>query len=117
VDIFGGSSSDQDPRQAGASPHRLERRLAALGITTVAQLAAAEPVIIRDWFNVVVMRAVLELQGIPCIPFEQERIGKEQPTFSRSFSQPVTSREGMRQVLSVYVQQGAGQGREAPPGR
>ena len=87
--------------------HRLERRLAALGITTVAQLAAAEPVMIRDRFNVVVMRTVLELNGTPCIPFEPERLGKEQLIFSRSFSEPVTSREGMRQVLSIYAQQGA----------
>jgi DNA polymerase V len=86
---------------------RLERRLAAQGITTVAQLRAADPVAIRARFNVVVMRTVLELAGTPAITLEEERVGKEQLIFSRSFSEPVTTREGMRQVLSVYGQQAA----------
>lgn len=86
---------------------RLQRRLSALGILTVADLAAADPVAIRDRFNVVVMRTVLELQGTPCIPFKEAREGKEQLIVSRSFSAPVTTRDGMRQVLSVYAQQGA----------
>ena len=86
---------------------RLEKRLAALRIHTIADLAAADPAMIRDRFNVVVMRTVLELQGTPCIPFEEVREGKEQLIFSRSFSAPVTTKAEMRQVLSVYAQQGA----------
>ncbi|MEA5456796.1 Y-family DNA polymerase [Sinomonas sp. JGH33] len=86
---------------------RLERRLNALGIFSIADLAAADPVMIRDRFNVVVMRTVLELQGTPCIPFEEAREGKEQLIVSRSFSTPVTTRAEMRQVLSVYAQQSA----------
>ncbi|WP_415853498.1 Y-family DNA polymerase [Sinomonas sp. G460-2] len=86
---------------------RLEKRLAALAIFSIADLAAADPVMIRDRFNVVVMRTVLELKGTPCIPFEEVREGKEQLIFSRSFSSPVTTRAEMRQVLSVYAQQGA----------
>ncbi len=42
---------------------RLERRLAGIGITTIADLAAADPVLIRKAFNVVVMRTALELRG------------------------------------------------------
>ena len=86
---------------------RLEKRLAALGILSIADLAAADPVMIRDRFNVVVMRTVLELKGVPCIPFEEARQGKEQLIFSRSFSAPVTTRTEMRQVLTAYAQQGA----------
>jgi nucleotidyltransferase/DNA polymerase involved in DNA repair len=86
---------------------RLEKRLASLGILSIADLAAADPVMIRDRFNVVVMRTVLELKGTPCIPFEEVREGKEQLIFSRSFSAAVTTRAEMRQVLAVYAEQGA----------
>ena len=85
---------------------RLERRLAALGITTIADLAAADPVMIRKAFNVVVMRTALELRGVACIPAEEDRTGKkDQLIVSRSFSEKITTRDGMRQPLSVYAQQ------------
>ena len=84
---------------------RLTKRLNALGIHSILDLARADPVMIRDRFSVVMMRTVLELQGTPCIPLEEERIGRDQLIFSRSFSTPLTSAAGFRQVLSVYGQQ------------
>ncbi len=51
------------------------------------------------------MRTVLELRSIPCIPMEEERVIKNQLIFSRSFSDPVTDRVGMEQVMGIYVQQ------------
>ncbi len=62
------------------------------------------PVALRDKFSIVMMRTVLELQGTPCIPMEEERIGRDQLIFSRSFSTPITSAAELRQVLSVYGQ-------------
>ncbi|HEY3574778.1 MAG TPA: Y-family DNA polymerase [Arthrobacter sp.] len=84
---------------------RLTKRLNAIGIHTIADLTSADPVAIRDRFSVVMMRTVLELQGTPCIPMEEERIGRDQLIFSRSFATPVTTTAGLRQVLSVYGQQ------------
>lgn len=85
---------------------RLERRLAGIGIQTIADLAAADPVMIRKTFNVVVMRTALELRGVPCIPAEEDRTGKkDQLIVSRSFSEKITTRDGMRQALSIYAQQ------------
>ncbi|WP_411375124.1 Y-family DNA polymerase [Arthrobacter sp. MPF02] len=84
---------------------RLTRRLNVLGIFTVLDLVNADPVVIRDKFSVVMMRTVLELRGTPCIPMEEERIGQDQLIFSRSFSTPVTTVEGLRQVLGIYGQQ------------
>jgi DNA polymerase V len=86
---------------------RLTRRLNVLGIFTIADLYRADPVLIRDRFNVVVMRTVLELQGTPAIPMEEERIGRDQLIFSRSFATPITTAAGIRQVMSVYSQQAA----------
>jgi DNA polymerase V len=84
---------------------RLTKRLNGLGIHTVLDLARADPVRIRDRFSVVLMRTVLELQGPPCIPLEEERTGRDQLIFSRSFSTPMTTAAGLRQVFGVYAQQ------------
>jgi DNA polymerase V len=84
---------------------RLSKRLNVMGIFTVLDLVRADPVVIRDKFSVVVMRTVLELRGTPCIPMEEERIGRDQLIFSRSFAKPVTTAAGLRQVLSIYGQQ------------
>lgn len=87
---------------------RLQRRLATLGIETIADLAAADPVFIRKNFNVVVMRTALELRGVACIPAEEDRTGKkEQLIVSRSFSEKITTVDKMRQALSIYAQQAA----------
>lgn len=86
---------------------RIGKRLNALGIHTVADLKAADPVMIRSRFSVVLQRTVLELNGTPCIPMETERADKQTMIFSRSFAEPVTSLEGMRQVMSVYAQKAA----------
>lgn len=84
---------------------RLTKRLAGIGIYSILDLARADPVMIRDRFSVVMMRTVLELQGQPCIPMEEEKIGRDQLIFSRSFSTPVTNQADMRQVMSMYAQQ------------
>lgn len=84
---------------------RLAKRLSGLGIWTAQDLREANEILIRDKFSIVQMRTVLELRGIPCIPLETEREVKGQLIFSRSFSEPVTSREDMEQVLGIYAQQ------------
>ena len=76
-----------------------------MGIFSILDLARADPVKIRDRFSVVVIRTVLELQGTPCIAMEEERIGRDQLIFSRSFAKPITTAHDLRQVLSVYGQQ------------
>lgn len=83
---------------------RLTKRLYAMGINSILDLSRADPVAIRDKFSIVMMRTVLELQGTPCIPMEEERIGRDQLIFSRSFSKPITTAVDLRQVLSVYAQ-------------
>jgi len=83
---------------------RLTKRLNAMGIFSILDLVRADPIALRDKFSIVMMRTVLELQGTPCIPMEEERIGRDQLIFSRSFSTPITTAAGMRQVLSVYGQ-------------
>ena len=91
----------------GGIAGRLSKRLARFGIHSIADLITADPVTIRDRFNVVLMRTVLELQGTRALQLETERVLKDQLIYSRSFSAPVTAEKGLRQVLSIYAQQGA----------
>ncbi len=86
---------------------RLARRFAARGVLSSLDLKTMRPEEVRRQFSVVVMRTVLELNGIPCIELEESRKDREQLIFSRSFAQPVTDPPRMEQVMSVYTQQAA----------
>ena len=83
-------------------------RLAALNIHTALDLRNADPALIRKKFSVVLQRTVYELRGIDCLPLEPPATVKEQLMFSRSFAIPVTTRQAMERVLSVYSQKAAG---------
>src|SRR5699024_2096156 len=83
---------------------RVTKRLNAMGIFTVADFRAADPVQIRNKFSIVQMRTLLELRGTPCIPLDEAREIKDQLIYSRSFAEAVTTRDGMDQVLNIYAQ-------------
>lgn len=96
---------------------RTTKKLNAMGVMTVKDLQETDPVTIREKFSIVQMRTVLELQGTPCIPMVHEEDPRQQLIFSRSFSQPVTTKDEMEQVLGIYAQRASGRlhrhGREA----
>lgn len=83
------------------------KKLAGMGITSIAHLTDADASVIRKRFSIVLMRTVLELNGIRAIELETERKVKDQLIFSRSFSTPVETEAVMRQVLSIYAQKAA----------
>jgi DNA polymerase V len=70
---------------------RLGKKLNAVGIFTIADLKATDPVVMRKKFSVLMQRTIMELNEIPCIPLETEIADKKQLIFSRSFSKPVTT--------------------------
>ncbi|TQL74379.1 DNA polymerase V [Enteractinococcus coprophilus] len=86
---------------------RMVKRLNARGIMSIKDFRDADEFRIREKFSIVQMRTLLELRGIPCIPMEQEREMKDQLLFSRSFSEPITDRERMEQVMAIYAQRAA----------
>lgn len=86
---------------------RMVKRLNAMGIMTVREFRDADQFRIRDKFSIVQMRTLLELRGTPCIPMEEERELKDQLLYSRSFSEPITDREQMEQVMAIYAQRAA----------
>lgn len=86
---------------------RLGKRLNGMGIFTIADLKAADPVAMRKRFSVLMQRTILELNEVPCIPLETEIASKQQLIFSRSFSKPVTTTARMHEVMAIYAQQAA----------
>src|SRR5699024_4499092 len=87
----------------GVGP-RVTKRLHAMGILTVRDFRAADPVQIRNKFSIGPMLTLVDPTGTQCIPLEEERFTKHQLIYSRSFAEPVTDRDGMEQVLSIYAQ-------------
>ena len=86
---------------------RLAARMAALGITTPLQLRDANPRFIRERFNVVTERMVLELQGVPCLALEHGRPDNKTIMASRSFGRTVELRREMEEALTFHTSRAA----------
>src|SRR5690625_12221 len=87
--------------------HRVAKRLNGMGIVSIKDFRDTDELRIRDKFSIVQMRTLLELRGTSCIPAAEEREMKDQLIFSRSFSEPITDREQMEQVVAMYAQRAA----------
>ena len=81
---------------------RLALRLAQKNIMTVYDLACANPKRMRRELNVNIERIVEELNGLPCIPFEEQPPAKKQIVSSRSFGEKLTELAPIEQALSTY---------------
>jgi DNA polymerase V len=86
---------------------RIAARLNQLGIATVWDLANQPVDRIRDQFNVVVARTVMELNGIPCLELEEIVPDKQQIVSSRSFSHRLTEYRELSQALSEFCSRAA----------
>ncbi|KMO39371.1 Y-family DNA polymerase [Methylobacterium aquaticum] len=86
---------------------RLAPKLAALGISTPLELRAADPVMIRQRFNVVVQRTVLELRGIPCLDLERDSPDSKTICSARSFGRAVEGFDELAEALTTYVSRSA----------
>ena len=86
---------------------RLVPKLADLGITTPLQLRAADPAMIRQRFNVVLHRTVLELRGIPCLDLDRDTPDSRTICTSRSFGRAVEGFDDLAEALTAYVSRAA----------
>ncbi len=82
---------------------RLEKQLQAYGIRNAGDLAQCESFDIKKKFNVIMAQTVLELQGIPAVPFEEFNGSVKQIAFSRSFCKPTTSADHIRESVLHYT--------------
>lgn len=91
---------------------RIGKKLEAMGIKNVLQLADADIRFIRKHFNVVLERTVRELRGEPCLELEEFAPAKQELVCSRSFGEKITDYEAMRQAICSYAARAAEKLRE-----
>ncbi|WP_407284311.1 Y-family DNA polymerase [Raoultella ornithinolytica] len=86
---------------------RISKKLEAMGIKTVLQLADTDIRFIRKHFNVVLERTVRELRGDPCLGLEEFAPVKQEIVCSRSFGGRITEYHEMRQAICSYASRAA----------
>jgi len=91
---------------------RIKKRLQAMGINTVLELANCNTNLIRKNFNVVLERTVRELNGEPCIELEEVPPIKQQIVCSKSFGQRITELEDLQHAVVMYATRAAEKLRE-----
>ena len=86
---------------------RISKKLEAMGIKTVLDLADTDIHFIRKHFNVVLERTVRELRGEPCLELEEFAPVKQEIVCSRSFGERITDYDAMRQAICSYASRAA----------
>ncbi|WP_410734370.1 Y-family DNA polymerase [Citrobacter freundii] len=86
---------------------RISKKLGAMGIKTVLDLADTDIRFIRKHFNVVLERTVRELRGEPCLELEEFAPVKQEIVCSRSFGERITDYDAMRQAICSYASRAA----------
>jgi DNA polymerase V len=86
---------------------RFAARLNQLGIHTVWDLASQPVDRIREQFNVIIARTVMELNGIPCLDLEEIAPDKQQIVCSRSFSRRLTEYRELAEALAEFSSRAA----------
>jgi len=86
----------------GVGP-RIAAQLRAQGITTAQDLAVMSPAAARAMRSVVLEKTVRELNGTPCIEFEDEPPAKQQIACTRSFGQPITELHELQEAITEFA--------------
>lgn len=86
---------------------RISKKLEAMGIKTVLDLADTDIRFIRKHFNVVLERTVRELRSEPCLELEEFAPVKQEIVCSRSFGERITDYDAMRQAICSYASRAA----------
>lgn len=82
---------------------RISAQLNAGGITTALQLSQLDPATARGQWSVVLERTVRELQGTPCIGFEDAPAPKKEIACTRSFGRAVTDLADLLEAVSTFA--------------
>lgn len=83
------------------------RKLERHGVRTAADLCAQSDVFVRRHLNVVGLRLVHELRGVPCLPLERVPPSRKSAVCSRSFGKPVSDQAALLQALTVHASRAA----------
>lgn len=80
-----------------------KRRLAAIGIEKVAQLAQVKEAWMQKEFGVVGVRLLKELRGFPCYDLEAAVTGHKNVMVSRSFAKDVYDLPALTEAIAIYA--------------
>ena len=86
---------------------KLSRWCRLRGIANARALRDMPPEELRRRCGVVGLRLQQELRGHACLPLQSLPPAKQETCVSRSFSQPVTSRQELRQAVATYLSRAA----------
>lgn len=86
---------------------RMEKRLAAIDITSPLQLRDADVHVLRQHAGVVMERMALELRGISCAGLQELVPQAKSIMCSRSFGRAVTARCELEEAVSTYAERAA----------
>ena len=86
---------------------RWGQSLRDLGGSTAAKLARMPDRLLRQRFNVVLLRTAMELRGISCLPLEQAPVTRQTLVKSRSFGEPVTGLGAISQAVATHAARAA----------
>lgn len=82
---------------------KLSLKLQGMGIVTALQLADTHLATLRKRFSVVLERTARELNGVPCIPWENAPSPKKQIMCSRSFGQPLQKLRDLEEGVAHFA--------------
>ena len=86
---------------------RIAAQLIAGGVTSVLDLASADPATVRRKFSVIVERTVRELQGTPCVDLENLPQPKQEIACTRSFGHPITQLHELAEAVTEFASRAA----------
>jgi DNA polymerase V len=73
------------------------------GIFYARQLADQSDTWVKTHLSVTGLRTAMELRGVPCIPFEEERSAKKGITTSRSFGQSTANYQDISEAVATFI--------------
>ncbi|MBR9869519.1 MAG: translesion error-prone DNA polymerase V subunit UmuC [Gammaproteobacteria bacterium] len=82
---------------------KIAAKLQAMNIVTAVQLADTDLATLRKRFSVVLERTARELNGVPCLPWEDAPLPKKQIMCSRSFGQPVYALANLEEAVTHFA--------------
>lgn len=82
---------------------KIGAQLRAQGIHTALDLQRMSPAAAKAGWSVVLEKTVRELNGIPCIEFEDEPPAKQQIACTRSFGHPVTELIELQEAITEFA--------------
>jgi len=90
-------------REVWGIGHQTAEALRSRGIRTALHLRQADPDWIRKRFSVIILRTVLELGGMSCLPVETTDDPRKGMMVTRCFGRPVTQLSEMKEAIATHT--------------